>query len=179
MFLNSGKSWSKVQKVFKDNESYEIETQNAVAIVRGTSFGVYIKNGTTYLVVSEGSVFFVPVDKNTRERFLNRGVIVTASKKAYIDKNGNVVLGPITEMDTKDSWYIYNNKSDILLPTATSSDSQIKKSYSNYENNQNQNKTYDSYYSSPGGGGGGSSSISIRSFSPILIYVGDRFTVSG
>lgn len=186
VFLESGKSWSRVKKVFKEGQSYEVETNNAVAIVRGTSFGIYILKGTTYLFVSEGTVLFVPVDVNTRERFYNRAVLVKASNKAYIDKNGNVILGPLTDSDIKDSWYIYNNND---FPTI----------YSDLENrSQNTNTntatitttintttppsrtvTNSSNVGLGGSGGVVTTSISITSVNPADVYSGDMVYLKG
>lgn len=172
-FLESGKSWSKVKKILKEGQSYEVETNNAVAIVRGTSFGVFILKGTTYLFVTEGSVLFVPVDIETRERFYNRAVLVKSPNKAYIDKSGNVIFGPLTDLDIKDPWYIYNNNNDSVSSINNTGGS-IRTNL-NTSSSSNQNNT-----SSFGGGGGSASSgLSISSVIPNKAYSGDTIYLKG
>ncbi len=178
LFLDSGRSWSKVKKVFGNEESYEIETQNAVAIVRGTSFGVYIKNATTYLVVTEGSVLFVPIDPLTRERIFQRSVLVKALNKAYIDKNGNVIVSPITDADIKDDWYVYNNSistADLINKTLNSNSISTSTLNTGKINTNTQP-------SSLGTGGGASTNpnlISIKSFSPLSASSGQDVHIYG
>jgi hypothetical protein len=112
-FLAIGNVWARVKKVFGQGEFYEIETQNAVAVVRGTSFGLkYFKvdgKWQTLLEVSEGTVAFMPVDPKTRERIISKIVLVGAGKKAIIDDLGNVYVYDLTAGDKKDPWYIFNN----------------------------------------------------------------------
>jgi hypothetical protein len=49
MVLELGKIWSRAEKLFDKGEFYEIETKNAHAVVRGTSFGVGYRDETTRL----------------------------------------------------------------------------------------------------------------------------------
>jgi len=58
IFVAAGAVWSRVQKVFAQGEFHEIETRNAVAAVRGTSFSVRYSGETTTLVVAAGTVSF-------------------------------------------------------------------------------------------------------------------------
>jgi len=90
MSLEGGKVWSTVEKVFGKGEYYEIETQNAVAVVRGTSFSVSYDGENTVLEVSEGTVLFVPIDPQTGERLYGEAILVTAGEKATVGKNGVV-----------------------------------------------------------------------------------------
>lgn len=107
--LESGKVWSTVKKVFGQGEYYEIETQNAVAVVRGTSFGVSFDGTNTILEVTEGAVLLVPVDPETGERLYDKAVLVPAGKKAIIGKDGVIQISDLSPDDKGREWYIFNN----------------------------------------------------------------------
>lgn len=117
MYLVAGDVWSRVKKVFDHGEFYEIETQNAVAVVRGTSFGVSYNNGVTTLEVTSGTVAFIPIDPKTRERKYDQTIYVTAGKKATIGDSGVISVTDLTLDDKKNEWFIYNN--DVVSQSAT------------------------------------------------------------
>lgn len=107
-FLALGSVWARVEKVFGQGEFYEIETQNAVAAVRGTSFSLAYKNKLTKLVVVQGVVGFIPVDPVTGKRLVEKEVRVAAGKTATLDDAGNLIVLPTAEADKKTSWYLSN-----------------------------------------------------------------------
>lgn len=109
-FLTLGKVWSTVEKVFGKGEYYEIETQNAVAVVRGTSFGVSFDGEFTTLEVTKGEVLFVPVDKNGKRLYEN-AVLVKAGEKAVVGNDGVIKVSPLSERDKAGEWFIFNNGS--------------------------------------------------------------------
>lgn len=117
--LESGKVWSTVKKVFGKGEYYEIETQNAVAVVRGTSFGVSFDGKQTILEVTEGTVLLVPIDENG-ERLYDRAVLVPAGKKAIVDELGNITVSDLDSADKSREWFRFNNN------VSDAADSQIK-----------------------------------------------------
>jgi tellurite resistance-related uncharacterized protein len=106
--LSLGKVWSTVEKVFGKGEYYEIETQNAVAVVRGTSFGVSYDGKFTTLEVTEGAVLFVPIDKDGN-RLYDKAVLVPAGKKAVVGDDGIIKISDLTDSEKKLEWFIYNN----------------------------------------------------------------------
>lgn len=108
-YLSFGNIWARVQKVFDKGEFYEIETQNAVAVVRGTSFGVYILINGTKLVVKEGAVGFIPVDVKTRQRHYELEQIIPSGSKGTIGTDGKIVVSKLTKTDLNDPWFIFNN----------------------------------------------------------------------
>ncbi len=124
--LLAGNVWSTVEKVFGKGEYYEIETQNAVAVVRGTSFGVSIEGDNTVLEVSEGAVLFVPIDPKTGKRLYDKAVLVPAGKKAILGSAGVIEVFDMTKDDLQDEWYIYNNGlSETTASTGASDDLHI------------------------------------------------------
>ncbi len=117
--LVSGAVWARLGKVFDSGEYYEIKTSNAVATVRGTSFGVWFKNGITTVAVTEGSIFFSAIDPKTGEVIPNSEVVVKAGEKATVDSAGKIVISKITTADKKEPWYIYNNPEEKTTVTVT------------------------------------------------------------
>lgn len=122
MFLTGGKVWSTVEKVFGKGEYYEIETQNAVAVVRGTSFGVSYDGTFTTLEVTEGAVLLVPVDPKTRERLFDKAVLVPAGKKAVVGNDGIIKVSDLTDNEKKREWFIYNNGASSASSSQVKSD---------------------------------------------------------
>ncbi len=114
--LVSGAVWARLEKVFDSGEYYEVKTSNAVATVRGTSFGVWYSNHTTTIVVTEGSIFVSAIDEATTEVISGSEVVVTAGNKAIITKDGKIIISPITSSDKSSAWYKYNNPNDVIIP---------------------------------------------------------------
>ncbi|MEK7642202.1 MAG: FecR family protein [Patescibacteria group bacterium] len=104
--LSFGSIWSRVEKVFEQGEFYEIKTQNAVAVVRGTAFALNFQNDVSSLFVVEGSVSFFGLKENG-EKDLNTGVTVKAGSKAFIDGKKSAVLLPFDNKDKNTDWYKY------------------------------------------------------------------------
>ena len=107
-FLGTGAAWARVEKVFSKGEYYKIETQNAVAVVRGTSFGISYKGGITALHVATGTVNLIPADPSTGEPLEDKKVLVSGENKATVDDSGLVSVSPFTAADRKAPWYLYN-----------------------------------------------------------------------
>lgn len=100
--LASGALWSRLANIFDSGESYEVQTPNAIAAVRGTSFGVWYQKNTTILIVIEGSVLFTPVGAE------DKAVLVTAGYKATRVGTGPVVVEPLTKADRLLPWVVFN-----------------------------------------------------------------------
>lgn len=117
--LVGGAVWARLSKVFDSGEYYEIKTGNAVATVRGTSFGVWYRNNFTTVIVTEGSIFLSSIDRNTGEIIKGTETVVEAGKKASVDETGRIFVSIITSTDKKEPWYIYNNPDEKPKTTAT------------------------------------------------------------
>ncbi len=107
--LITGAIWSRLEKIFDKGEFYEIRTDNAVAIVRGTSFGMWFNQGTTTLIVTEGQVAFASLD-DAGHSIPNSEVLVVAGQKATRGGKGNIIVTFISTQDKKLPWFIYNNQ---------------------------------------------------------------------
>lgn len=119
--LLAGAVWSRLQKTFDSGEYYEIKSGNAVATVRGTSFGVWYVSGTTTLIVTDGSVLFSAIDPATGLPISGTEVLVTAGHKAVRSGNGKIVVSESSKEDLALPWVIFNT--DRNAPTAASSPS--------------------------------------------------------
>ena len=106
--LGTGAVWARVEKVFGKGEYYTIKTQNAVAVVRGTSFSISYRNNVSKIEVAAGTVRFMPVDPSTGEPIESKEVFVSTDNKATIDVSGTVRVSPLTAVDKQASWYLFN-----------------------------------------------------------------------
>lgn len=115
--LHAGNVWSRVQKLSDQGDYYTIDTQNARASVRGTSFGITKIDRITILIVTEGSVLFGPTNGPFE--------LVHAGEKAMVVDQDPVIISRITEQDTQDPWFVLNNPGLTLplLPTINTSTS--------------------------------------------------------
>lgn len=104
-----GNLWSRVEKTFEQGEFYEIETQNAVAAVRGTSFGTRYINDTTTILVTEGVVMAMVLDPITGARVTSTEIAIPAGKKAEIGRNGKIKITAISKSDMASAWFRLNN----------------------------------------------------------------------
>ncbi len=109
--LSAGAIWSRVQKVVGEGEFKEIQTQNAVAVVRGTSFGMWYDSQTTRLWVTEGVVSLFAKDPVTGVVDQASEVKVSAGEKASRKGNEPIVYTKLNAQDVKDPWFVYNNLS--------------------------------------------------------------------
>ncbi len=118
--LGEGAVWARVEKVFGKGEYYKIKTQNAVAVVRGTSFGISYKGGITALQAATGTVGFIPVDPSTGEQLKDKEVLVSGGNKSTIDDSGLVSVSPLTAADKQAPWYLYNvSEVKVQAPAST------------------------------------------------------------
>ncbi|KND48086.1 MAG: hypothetical protein AB201_00600 [Parcubacteria bacterium C7867-006] len=117
--LVSGAVWARLAKVFDSGEYYEVKTSNAVATVRGTSFGVWYRNGITTIVVTEGSIYLSAIDPKTGEIIPGSETVIKAGEKATVNEFGKITIYKITTTDKSEPWYIYNNPEDKTPVTIT------------------------------------------------------------
>lgn len=108
--LSNGSVWAQVKKVFGQGEFFEIRTQNAVAVVRGTSFGVTThKDGSSTIFVSKGLVKLTPIDPVTKKELPNKAIEVSAGAKGMVSPNGAVTKTNLSQKEKQSEWYLYNN----------------------------------------------------------------------
>ncbi|MEA2701419.1 MAG: FecR protein [Candidatus Parcubacteria bacterium] len=110
--LLTGAVWSRLAKVFDSGEYYEIKTGNAVAAVRGTSFGMWYSSGMTTLVVLEGSVAFSATDPMTGLAIPGTEVLVDAGQKAVCDEDGKITVTSLTKADYALPWVLFNDSDE-------------------------------------------------------------------
>ena len=77
--LVAGRIWCKIFSLATDDSAWEVITPTAVAVVRGTAFGVEYLNNKTSVVGAENMVEVIPVDSETKE------LIKAASAKVLAD----------------------------------------------------------------------------------------------
>ena len=100
--LAVGAVWSRLLNVFDSGETYEVQTPNAIATVRGTSFGVWYSVNTTILIVTEGEVLFTPIGAE------DKAVIVRSGYKATRTGTGPVKVESLTKADRLLPWVLFN-----------------------------------------------------------------------
>lgn len=109
--LLGGAVWSRVEKIFDSGEYYEITSGNAVAAVRGTSFGMWYQSGVTTLIVLEGSVVFSAIGAEGLP-VPGSEVTVTPGMKAVRDGNRGIVVTSLTKEDRALPWVLFNDSEE-------------------------------------------------------------------
>ena len=186
--LVSGGIWARAKKLVEKGEYLEIQTGNAVAVVRGTSFGLTYANSLTTLVVAEGEVSLFNKNKDTGEIITESEVVVKAGYKGTVFKGEKPKLSPLSNSDKNSSWFKFNTKPEEVTngnPTVSPKDPSVVPA----QNTQNlTDTTVNPAPVSTGSVGGGGSSIptnsttgsnagvTIRSVSPKTINSGDNKT---
>lgn len=122
--LKTGSVWAQVKKVLGQGEFFEIKTQNAVAVVRGTSFGLTSHaDGSSTLFVNEGTVRFAPVDPKTGAADFVKAKDVPAGDKAMLSNENVFTETPMTPAERNNEWVIFNtgkaeeDATDGIVPT--------------------------------------------------------------
>lgn len=178
-----GGIWARAKKLVEKGEYLEIKTGNAVAVVRGTSFGLTYSDNLTMLLVVEGEVSLFNKNKDTGEIITESEIVVKAGYKGTIIKNEKPKIFPLTPSDKNSSWYRFNTKlnevkSDNSIVSPKDSSTVL------LQNTQNPSPAINTTTISTGSFGGGGSYIPtsinngviIRSVSPKTINLGDDKT---
>ncbi len=84
MTLAIGKVWSKILELATPDSLWEVKTSNAVATVRGTSFGVDFLNGRSRIMVAENKVKTAAIDPKTKEIIPGVETVVSANQMSAI-----------------------------------------------------------------------------------------------
>jgi hypothetical protein len=74
--LSIGRVWNKVVGLATPQSTWEVETSNTVATVRGTAFGVGFKGGTSWVLDSKHSVSVAPIDPKTKLKIATAEVLL-------------------------------------------------------------------------------------------------------
>lgn len=181
--LVSGGIWARTKKLVEKGEYLEIRTGNAVAVVRGTSFGLTYANNLTTLVVAEGEVSLFNKDKDTGEIIVESEIVVKAGYKGTVYKNEKPKMSPLSTSDKNSSWFKFNTNTDEAKsnnPIVSPKEPSVVPP----QNTQNPSAAINPTTLSTGSFGGGGSSmptsinngVIIRSVSPKTINLGDDKT---
>lgn len=178
--LIGGEIWSRTENITEKSETFEIKTTNAVAVVRGTSFGLSFFNNNTTLLVADGSVSLYTKDLKTNEAELDTGVLLTAGKKGQVIGGGNPIRSQISNQDKMTPWFLYNTKGIKNLspaphqPTSFPANNTIKSTSTPSSNNSNPSNPVIQ------GGSMGSfataTTTTVSVFSPTNVLAGDNQT---
>lgn len=117
MKLASGRIWSRIVDLATPASLWEIKTTNAVAVVRGTAFGIEYIDGVSRVIGSEDKVTVIPIDPKTNKRVEEEAVVITPDTYVEITKKG---ISPIrkTPREIKEAdWMQEEKQSD--KPKAT------------------------------------------------------------
>ncbi len=127
MFLSVGKIWSKVIDLATPDSSWEVETSNAVATVRGTAFSSLVSGKKATFTGSEHTIAVSPVDPATKQKLADAEVLVAEDKEVEIssDQLANILsrkekLAAISHKTNAalDSWIHQNENQDIVVNEA-------------------------------------------------------------
>lgn len=94
MTLTSGRIWSRIMELATPASLWEVKTANAVAVVRGTAFGVEYENGKSRVIGVENEVTVIPLDPKTKKRVETAAVIVRPDTFVEITKEGATPVRP-------------------------------------------------------------------------------------
>ena len=118
--LDVGQTFHRVSKVSGSNSRFEVHTSNAVAVVRGTEFGV----SCPVRDVCEVAVTHGVVSVGTPE---GKSVSVTAGTRVRIGADGR--LGPLQSLSPTDDWIAGNTRdpdpSAPVVPATPSDEGQV------------------------------------------------------
>ncbi|RJQ36418.1 hypothetical protein C4552_03970 [Candidatus Parcubacteria bacterium] len=118
--LAGGRAWTRVKKLFDQDELYEIRSSNAVATVRGTSFSFGYAAGVTTLLVAEGIVGILALDPETGQPLTASSTLVHAGQKAIVDDrlppSERIRVAALTTEDMESEWYRFNDPDGSPAP---------------------------------------------------------------
>ncbi len=83
--LDSGNLWSRVQRLIDKETSYEVQTSNTVAVVKGTSFNISFQEGQTKLAVLSNAVQLKVLDPQTKQVLTGGEAEVAAGQEIETD----------------------------------------------------------------------------------------------
>ncbi len=129
IFLQSGRVWSRIKALITTQSYWEVETTNAVAAVRGTSFGVVYVPGQTTIIGSVHLINVNAIDPQTKKMIENNTAFV--GEEQYIKINDQDIVGlkngvklttkirPYTQAIINDAWVIKSKAQDEKIEGQT------------------------------------------------------------
>lgn len=118
MMLVLGNIWAQVTQLLGQGEYYKIETANAVATVRGTSFGVSYGNNLTIVMVAVGKVSLQSVNPANRQP-IGKEIVISAGEKGSVATGYEPLLQALSGADKRSGWYLLN-QGNVKNPPAPS-----------------------------------------------------------
>lgn len=85
LFVDVGRVWSKIFELATPESLWQVKTSNAVATVRGTSFGVEYQKGKSRIIGSEHTVHVVPVLSDKKKTLDAAGADVSEDKVVVVE----------------------------------------------------------------------------------------------
>ena len=112
--ITKGRVWSRVAKLL-GQESYQTESNNLMATVRGTSYGhAIMANGQDTIIVSEGEIAVDCFDVDQEAK------VNIDEKASFPCADGqNILQRKMTMQEKQDEWYLFNNPPATATPKAT------------------------------------------------------------
>lgn len=103
IMLGIGRVWSKIFSLATPESSWEVDTTNAVATVRGTAFGVEYENNNTNVVGSQNEVMVSFIDPTTGNIIAGKQELISTNKVLAVNditiskvlKGESITLPPI------------------------------------------------------------------------------------
>jgi FecR protein len=120
-FLSVGRIWSKVVELATPDSSWEVQTSNAVATVRGTAFDSEADAEGSMFVGSEHQVTVDPIDPKTGEPVKDKGLgvgegtLLKIKAKILADilaGKGKLATSTISDDEKNTNWHQGNEKED-------------------------------------------------------------------
>ena len=131
--INTGKIWANVSKTIGGERKFEVETNNAVAGVRGTVFRVNVEKDKSTLVrvysgavaVSKAQVFErkpkkagsrvqVEAPKQvSREKW--EEIVAKEMQQVRVTSDGRLAMSPFTKEEDQNNWVAWNEEMDSKL----------------------------------------------------------------
>lgn len=125
IFLQTGRVWSRIKALMTTDSYWEVETSNAVAAVRGTSYGVVYVPGQTTIVGSINLVNVNAIDPQSKKVVENNTAFVGGEQYVKINdqdieslKSGIKLtskIKPYTQAVASDPWVIKQKNLDQEL----------------------------------------------------------------
>ena len=121
LMLLSGKVWSKIGLVTNISTTWEVRTTNAVAVVRGSAFGMEYRNGVSRVLGAEHTIKVAALDPKTGDKLAESEVDVTETKFVEIrDDKFEAIKERKAKLETKeetktiqnDTWFKENKRHD-------------------------------------------------------------------
>ncbi len=126
IFVKAGRVWSKVMELATPESTWEVETQTAVATVRGTAFDTNVNADMTVFAGSERNVSVSPIDPATHMRVESAAQTMGEGKMIQIQNNAladiiagkiNLTVADLLQTERDSDWFRNNEEQDTIINT--------------------------------------------------------------